>query len=210
MSLFCIQPLLTLPPSARPSDMSLFDKIWDKNIDANSILDYDSLRHIYNNAFACMHLDGATAEIGVYKGYTSKVIAMLSNKTHYCYDTFEGIIGSAENCGDIHNNGDFLCSLDEVKSNINLDNVIYRKGYFPNTFQEADCKFCFVYSDTATYAGAKATFEIFCANMVVGGKIVFYVDDNCIGVKHAIHEFAYTDDFVVSIENDNLVLFTKT
>lgn len=186
----------------------MFDSIWQE-IGKNSILDYTQLYQLYSEVLLCEKLDGTTAEIGVYEGYTSKMIAMLSKTNHYCYDTFEGIIGSSMMHGDNHENGEFICNINDVKQNINLDNVIYKKGIFPSTFQETYLKFKFVYSDTGTYLGAKSTFDVFAPQMVVGGKIVFYTDANCIGVKNAIREFINFIDFDVSIKNTNIFIFTK-
>ena len=48
--------------------------------------------------------------------------------------------------------------------------------------------------------------------MVNNGKIIFYIDDNCIGVKNAITEFIEREDcvdgFNISI-NNCFVIFTK-
>jgi hypothetical protein len=86
---------------------------------------------------------GFTAEIGVFMGFTSKVIALSNyNNTHFCYDTFEGVVKSDPKI-DIHKDGDFSCNLDEVKKNINLPNIIYKKGTFPETFTENNLKFIF-------------------------------------------------------------------
>jgi hypothetical protein len=113
---------------------------------SDTILNSDNLKILYNQICACNNLSGMTAEIGVYKGDTSKIIRSTLNKTHYCYDTFEGIQNSEFIYGDSHSNGDYECNLEFVKKNINMDNVIYRIGYFPETFQEHNIMFCFVYS----------------------------------------------------------------
>jgi O-methyltransferase len=166
-----------------------FHDFWQENGN-KTILTYAQCYQIYNQYDLCRNLNGSTAEIGIYQGYTSKMIAsMCMHKTHYAYDTFEGIVSSDPNNGDNHQNGEFSCCLSQVKQNINLDNVVYKKGYFPQTFQEVDSKFCFVYSDIATYVGTKATLEIFTPIMNAGGKIMFYLDDKCTGVKCAIEEF---------------------
>jgi O-methyltransferase len=185
-----------------------FSELWEE-ICNKSILNYKQLYQIYNQYNLCKHLDGNSAEIGVYQGYTSKMIAMLSKQTHYCYDTFEGIVSSNPTYGDNHNNGEFACCLEQVKQNINLDNVIYKKGYFPETFEESHCKFCFVYSDTATYEGTKASIETFKPHMICGGKLMFYVDDKCTGVKNAIQEYMDDADFTISTETPNFIVFTK-
>lgn len=187
----------------------MFQELWQK-ICNKSILNYNQCYQIYYNYDLCKHLEGNTAEIGVYEGYTSKMIAMMCMyKTHYAYDTFEGITYSNPTYGDKYQNGEYACGLTQVKQNINLCNVVYKKGYFPQTFQESICKFCFVYSDTATYLGTKATIQTFTPNMVAGGKIMFYVDEKCAGVKTAIQEYDNIIDFIISYENPNFVIFTK-
>jgi hypothetical protein len=189
-----------------------FHNFWQENGN-KTILNYNQCVQIYNQCDLCRNLNGSTAEIGIYQGYTSKMIAtMCMNKTHYAYDTFEGIVSSEAIYGDNHQNGEFACCLTQVKQNINLPNVVYKKGYFPQTFQENNIKFSFVYSDTATYIGTKTTLEIFAPIMVAGGKIMFYVDDKCTGVKCAIEEFKLKNeatDFVICIESPNFVIFTK-
>ena len=174
----------------------------------NSILSYEDLKLLQEQLALCKHLEGYTAEIGVYKGNTSKIIASIDpNKKHYCYDTFEGICNAQSIFGDVHKNGDFHCTLDEVKRNINRDNVIYKKGFFPNTFEEDLETFCFVYSDTATYYGARDTYLKFQNNIPQNGKILFYVGNND-GVHHAIQYFINDKRFDVSYIS-NIIIFTR-
>ena len=185
----------------------MFDFYWT-DMSNNSILDYETAKMLYDLMMICVVLEGSTAEVGVYEGITSKLIRNVLNKTHFCYDTFEGILGSSSLCGDKHSNGEFVCHLDKVKQNINSDNVFYKQGWFPDTFEEDALSFCFVYSDTATYLGVKHTFDCFKPSMVSGGKIIFYVDNNCSGVQNAINEFQYENAFIMS-HTKNFVIFTK-
>jgi O-methyltransferase len=186
----------------------MVDKIW-KQISVNNILGYAKTKLLYVELLDCINLEGSTAEIGVYEGNNSKMIKLFNNgKTHYCYDTFEGIIGS-DNKHDTHGDGDFYCSLDKVKRNINLGGIIYKKGYFPDTFNEISEKFCFVYSDTCTYIGTKNTILYFQNNIVPGGKIICYSDDKCKGVKEAIDEFILTDKFFSMYTISNFLVLTR-
>jgi hypothetical protein len=160
----------------------------------SSILGYKKLLNVYNELQSVKSLEGSTAEIGVFKGHTSKFIkTVMNDKIHYAYDTFCGIQGS-DLKEDVHSDGEFSCPLEYVKSVINMDGVIYRVGFFPATFekdQEGKEKFVFVHSDTDTYIGTKTTLECFAPLMVQGGKILF--DDygwmNCPGVEKAVSEF---------------------
>jgi O-methyltransferase len=172
-----------------------FLNYWRENGD-KSLLGYKKSGQLFYELVGVLSLEGNTAEIGVYKGYTSKLIhTFANNTTHYCYDTFCGIVGANEN-EDIHKDGEFSCDLESVKKNINMQNIIYKIGYFPDTFEEYNHSFKFVHSDTDTYIGTKTTIEKFKDLMVPGGKIMFddYCWENCPGVEKALHEFREMDN----------------
>jgi O-methyltransferase len=169
--------------------MESFDSVFFRL--GGSLLGYKKSLNLFNELHSVKGLEGSTAEIGVFKGFTSKLIHIIANdKVHYAYDTFCGIQGSDPTI-DYHTNGEFSCGLDDVKSNIGMDNIVYRVGYFPDTFQEQSEKFMFVHSDTDTYIGTKTTIECFAPRMVSGGKIMFddYQWKNCPGVEKAVSEF---------------------
>ena len=175
-----------------------FVDYWNTNGDV-SLLGLEKSKQLFFELISTLDLKGNTAEIGVYRGYTSKLIHTFAhNKIHYCYDTFCGIQGADIN-NDIHKDGDFFCSLEEVKSNINLPHIIYKVGFFPDTFKEHNENFSFVHSDTDTYIGTKTTIEKFKDIMVSGGVIIFddYCWKHCPGVEKALHEFRSIDnDFI--------------
>lgn len=136
-------------------------------------------------------LQGSTAEVGVYTGGVSKLIASsLPAKTHYCFDTFEGIPNSQEI--DFHQNGEFACSLEEVMAYLSeCQNIIIKKGYFPNTAVGIDGRFCLVHIDGDTYQTTKDSLEFFYPRLVPGGCMVFddWLWDSCLGVEKALREF---------------------
>jgi len=147
--------------------------------------------NIYKVLDSIKHLDGCTAEIGVYGGMTTNTIVKVMKKQHYAYDTFKGILGSNDSY-DFHKNGEFACNLDKVVNYIQDSSKInYKVGYFPDTFSESSNKFCFLHTDTDTLIGTKTSLEIFFPLLVVGGFIV--VDDykwqNCPGVEMAANNF---------------------
>lgn len=137
-------------------------------------------------------LPGCMAEVGVYKGVTAKFVHNLAPlKDMHLYDTFQGIV-KADSSIDVHGNGDFSdTSFETVKKDLGEDHIYYHVGTFPDTFAEGHLSFCFVYSDTDTYFGTKATLEIFSPIMVSGGILMFHDYDwkGCPGVKKAISEF---------------------
>ncbi len=167
-----------------------FHEIWD-SMSHYSFMGLNKTKIVYEELLDTFDLEGHTAEIGVYKGHTSKLIHELcKHKTHYCYDTFSGIELSDSNI-DFHKNGEFSCALNDVKNLLGENNIVYKVGVFPNTFNEGSEKFSFVHSDTDTYAGTKATLDYFAPIMVDSGKILFddYKWENCKGVEKAIKEF---------------------
>ena len=171
-----------------------FLNYWTEN-GSNSLLGYQKSGQLFYELVGVLKLDGYTAEIGVFEGLTSKLIhTFANNTTHYCYDTFCGIKGANEE-KDIHKDGEFFCDLESVKKNINMKNVIYKVGYFPDTFEEDKRLFKFVHSDTDTYIGTKTTIEKFKDIIVPGGKIMFddYCWEKCPGVETALHEFRDID-----------------
>ncbi len=127
-----------------------FKKIFnDINFNNDSILGYNKTKFIYEEIIEIKnHLH--TAEVGVYKGYTSKLIATInSNNFHFCYDTFSGVVKYDELIDKVVD-GSFSSSIEEVKELINLPNVIYKSGIFPETFQENNYRFSFFNVTTFT------------------------------------------------------------
>ena len=174
-----------------------FDRLFnDSVINQNSLLKPRKSYNLYTEIQQVKDLSGSTAEIGVFQGRTSRLIhKMLPNKTHYAYDTYCGIVG-ADASIDVHVDGEFSAGLELVKSVIDMEGVVYKVGFFPDSFSEHDEKFCFVHSDTDTYIGTKSTLEYFCDRLVPGGKIVFddYQWHKCPGVEKALMEFKEKDD----------------
>ena len=76
-----------------------------------------------------------------------------------------------------------------------MSNIIYKVGYFPESFNEDKETFCFVHSDTDTYDGTKNTIIYFKDKIISGGKIIFddYCWDSCPGVEKALIEFSKND-----------------
>ena len=148
---------------------------------------------IVNQVKGALSLEGDLAEVGVYRGWSAKHIHTIApHKILHLYDTFKGIV-KADISIDVHNDGNFSdVSFEDVKKFMGeSENIKYHVGIFPDTFTEHDRKFCFVYSDTDTYFGSKATLDIFATRMVSGGKIMFddYGWRGCPGVKKAVEEF---------------------
>ena len=172
-----------------------FEKIWEK-ISPLSIMPSQKAKRIYEELLLTKDLKGEMAEIGVFKGSTSLLMKLtFPERKMHCYDTFCGIIGATKE-EDKHKDGEFACSLTEVKKAVGIDeNTSYHVGFFPDSFNEKECKFVFIHSDTDTYIGTKSTLEVMFPLLVSGGIIIFddYEWVNCPGVKKAIEEWLNTN-----------------
>ena len=125
---------------------------------------------------ACASVPGPTAELGVFRGHTSRaIIGARDSSIHYLYDTFEGICGASAAAADGHADGEFACSLADVRRCVASDRAAYKVGRFPGPFAEGALRFAFVYIDLATHAGTRDALAHFCNAMAPGGKVVVYV-----------------------------------
>jgi hypothetical protein len=190
-----------------------FDQLFNiifLNFNKKCLMGREKTRFLYQQLMA-VEKKCKTAEIGVFEGFSSKIIALCNgNNSHYCYDTFCGVTKSDSNI-DKHVDGDFNCPIEKVQRNISLNNVIYKKGIFPETFDEGNLEFSFVHSDTDTYFGTKSSLDCFSKIMCEKGKILFddYKWKYCPGVEKAISEFLSLNKNYSSLVNGNQCVLTR-
>lgn len=118
---------------------------------------------------------GALAEVGVYRGVTSKIIhALAPDRKFYLFDTFEGFpVKDLE----IEKDNRFKDTNKElVKKTIgNMDNVYLRPGYFPETTSGLENEvFAFVMLDVDLYAPTLAGLKFFYDRLSPGGYIFLH------------------------------------
>ena len=135
------------------------------------------------------------AEVGVYRGGSSKLICEANNKkTLHIFDTFEGI-PEVEPSIDKVKKGQFKGdSLEEIKNYlIQYNNVLYYKGWFPKSAKSLDgaIKFSFVNLDVDVYLSTLESLKFFYPRMSAGGVIIThdYRCSNAPGVRKAFDEF---------------------
>lgn len=133
-------------------------------------------------------LVGYSAELGAFRGGASYYIAKLLNRTHYVFDTFEGIPNSGNYDGLV--NGAFSnVDIKDVKRLLKNTKSIIVKGLF--TGQRDNELFCFSHFDGDTYQSCKDFLNYFYKNTVKNGYLFFddYEMPRAEGVKIAIKEF---------------------
>jgi len=117
------------------------------------------------------NIEGSIAEIGVWRGETSRFIHLLApERALYLFDTFEGFPPE-----DLEHYDDRFRDTSEeiVKERIgDLNNIVIRKGYFPETAKDLESEvFAFVLLDLDLYKPTLAGLEFFYPRMKSGGYI---------------------------------------
>ncbi len=142
----------------------------------------DEAYTLYSGALAVRHLEGAMAEVGVYRGGSARFICEAKgDKDLYLFDTFEGMPESRISAaidtwqGKTH----ATTSIGEVRSRFSGHKNIYLvKGIFPDSisgypeFDFGNKRFCFVNLDVDLYQSTLDALEYFYPRMVLYGRIV--------------------------------------
>ena len=142
-------------------------------------------------------ISGDLAELGVYKGNTASVLANIARatgRTAYLFDTFEGFdpkdIKGIDSSIDLQFSD---TSLETVRSFVGEDNVVYVKGYFPESASQIsdDLTFSVVHLDCDLYSPMMSALEYFYPRMAEGGFIIIhdYSSLHWDGAENAADEF---------------------
>jgi O-methyltransferase len=136
------------------------------------------------------HIPGAFAELGVYRGETSKFIHdQAPHRRLYLFDTFEGFPADAMEVAEDHRFRD--TSQRAVADYIgDTRNVVFRPGRFPETAAGLeDEQFALVMLDFDLYKPTLAALQFFYVRMARGGYF-FLHDFNSPESEHAISRAA--------------------
>lgn len=168
-----------------------FSEINRMNTDRRWML-YQLMRLVEN-------VPGDTAECGVYNGAGSYLICKVNQenrlfkRTHYLFDSFEGLSKPLENDGNYWKEGDLSCSIDFINKTLSeFSNISIHKGWIPQRFEDIkNNKFCFVHIDVDLYDPTLDSIEFFYPRMHEGGIIVCddYEFKTCPGATEAIDQF---------------------
>jgi O-methyltransferase len=160
-------------------------------------------------------IDGAFAELGVWAGLTSRFIHhQARHRQLYLFDTFAGFPAGALEKGEDDRFRD--TSQEQVAKFIgDLDNVVFRPGYFPQTATGLEQeRFALVMLDFDLYRSAIDALQFFYPRLVPGGYF-FMHDFNSPESDHAIsraaNEFLTSkSEFLIEIPDEwGSVVFRK-
>lgn len=154
------------------------------------------------------NLDGAVAELGVYKGEFAQYINYaFPEKKCYLFDTFSGF--DAEEFLKEIKNGNCSQNFAEafkdtnVESVIgkmtNLENVIIKQGYFPESLNGLEEKFVFVSIDVDFEDSIYAGLQYFWPRLEKGGYIFIHDYNSYLrGVEKAVDRYELDNNVILS------------
>lgn len=144
-------------------------------------------------------IEGDFAELGVYKGYTAKLIHKYApEKKLYLFDTFSGFnkrgtdIENQKTNDAIDHNQFSDTSLELVKKYIDPnENIRFFEGYFPDNLPEGfeNMKFALVHLDADLYDPTMSGLQTFYSKINQGGIIIIHDYNAWIGARTAVDEF---------------------
>jgi len=151
-------------------------------------------------------IEGDLAELGVYKGYTAKLIHYyMPERMLHLFDTFEGfsersVVAEKENTGHPILKSHFAdTAIDIVKHNISQknNNISYYQGYFPesipaNFFDKL--RFAFVHLDADLYESISKGLQFFYPRMSPKGMIIVHDYNAWPGARKAVDDFFSDED----------------
>src|SRR5258708_3003216 len=152
--------------------------------------------NLYQLVLKTQKLPGDIAELGVYRGGSAKLIALLKgDKPLHLFDTFAGM--PAVRAGlDRHQAGDFAdTSLEAVQQYLSaFKGVSFYKGFFPESSRDlakTPTPFSLVHLDVDIYESTKAGLSFLYPRLVKGAVVIShdYRSQHCPGVKQAFDEF---------------------
>lgn len=164
------------------------------------------------------NVKGSMAELGVYKGEFAQCMnRFLPDRKLYLFDTFEGF-----DARDKHDKDSILLNSPNFNDTsitkvlvkmISPNNVIIKKGYFPETAIGLEEKYCLVSLDADLYMPILKGLEYFYPRLEHGGYI-FVHDFDTIGwpgVKPAVIEYCSQNSisYVPILDRGSSVIITK-
>ena len=180
-----------------PNYARLYDA-WTTNNRGN-IVDMARFYMLYLNVQQVLNeeLPGDIVELGVYRGNSAALLAMLAREKGrqlYLFDTFTGFDRSDLIGHDSHRDPEFAdTSLEMVKALVGIENVQYVQGLFPESCRQIHLpeKIVIAHIDCDLYKPIKAGLEHFYPRVVPGGIVIIhdYGSGYWPGATQAVNEF---------------------
>jgi len=163
-------------------------------------------KEIYMN-----NIQGAVAEAGVHQGYSARILNRLfCNRKLYLFDTFKGFDNRdieydieqgyklSSYCSNDYTKNHLLADTNEqivMSSMAYPENIVIKKGWFPDTTTDLEEEFCFVSLDMDLYKPIYAGLGYFYPRLTVGGYIFIHDykrdDADWTGCGEAVRDYCH-------------------
>ena len=164
---------------------------------------------IHSLVQAQRRIAGDMAEVGVYKGGSSKLICDVKGSVPlHLFDTFDGLPEPHEKDQAFFERGMVASSLSVVQKYLQpYENVLFYPGLFPDTSTPVkDKMFSFVHLDVDLYQSMLSSLEFFYPRLSLGGIIIAH-DYQYPGVRQAFAEFfGDQSDRVIELSNNQCMV----
>lgn len=162
-------------------------------IGAGSSLLHDNNERLFRIHQFAKCSKGACAELGVWMGGSSKIIAKSTQYQVNIFDTFEGLPMINKDIDKL-STGEFPSNFETVKKYLSdCNNIRIFRGFFPDSASEdiEDIKYGFVHLDGDLYSSTLDGLQYFYPKMLCGGVIMTddWDYDKCPGVNKAFYDF---------------------
>lgn len=165
---------------------------------------------IYNVVKSLQDIDGDMVEIGVWHGFTSKIICEnKGDKPLHLFDLFDQFILPRSN--NAFRSDNYKVELNNVKKYLKkYNNVFFYKGDVVDNLKYLNgLKFSFVNIDVDIYAPTIISLNYFYDKIVSGGYIVIHDYLSIDEIDKAINEFVQKNNILPTQVNCNQCIFHK-
>lgn len=173
------------------ADLKVLDFINELRFSHDLLLTVPESLQLYEIAKVAVRIKGDYAEVGVYRGGSAKIIALVKGaKKLHLFDTFSGL-PPVDKKDKYFKPGEYVASLEYVKDLCKDDsNLYFYQGVFPASAKKAARKrYALVHLDVDLYQSTKDCLEYFYPKMSKGGMILSHDYPSSVGVKKAFDEF---------------------
>lgn len=164
---------------------------------------------LHSLAHAQRKIAGDMAEVGVYRGGSSKLICEAKGGVPlHLFDTFDGLPEPHEKDQTFFEQGMVASSLSVVQEYLqSYESVLFYPGFFPETSAPVQDKtFSFVHLDVDLYQSMLSSLEFFYPRLGLGGIVVAH-DYQYPGVRKAFAEFfGDQSDRVIELTNSQCMV----
>ncbi len=182
---------MQLIPASFDDDRQLSDLIKRISQERDTLLSNVEGAQIYRTVRALAKIPGHIAEVGVYRGASSRIIREAEpGKPFHLFDTFEGLPKPSGN-DEAFYEGAYKSSLEDVKGYLKpYQNLHFYKGLFPETAEPVrEVRFSFVHLDVDLYESTLRGLDFFWPRLTPGGALISHDYSSSPGVSRAFDEF---------------------